>query len=50
MSDSTAAPLGLRDEFPVPTLDQWHDECVRLLRGASAPSAASDSPPMLVTA
>lgn len=35
MSDSTAAPLGLRDEFPVPTLDQWHDECVRLLRGAS---------------
>jgi methylmalonyl-CoA mutase len=35
MSDPTPASLGLRDDFPVPSLDQWHDECVRLLRGAS---------------
>jgi methylmalonyl-CoA mutase len=27
-------PLGLREDFPVPTLDQWHEECVRLLKGA----------------
>lgn len=25
--------LGLREDFPVPTLDQWHEECVRLLKG-----------------
>ncbi len=25
--------LGLRDDFPVPTLDEWQAECVKLLKG-----------------
>jgi len=37
MSDATkdqgTTPLELRDSFPVPTLDEWHEECVRLLKG-----------------
>jgi methylmalonyl-CoA mutase len=32
-SPSTPASLGLREDFPIPTLDQWHQECVRLLKG-----------------
>lgn len=31
--DEAAAPLGLRDAFPTPSLEQWHAECVRLLKG-----------------
>lgn len=37
MSDRTnerpRGSLGLRDDFPAPTLEQWHQECVRLLKG-----------------
>lgn len=25
--------LGLREDFPPPTLEQWHQECLRLLKG-----------------
>ncbi len=35
MTDPGNAPLGLRDQFPAPTLQQWQEECVRLLKGAS---------------
>ncbi|MEZ4386704.1 MAG: acyl-CoA mutase large subunit family protein [Candidatus Krumholzibacteriia bacterium] len=28
------ASLGLREDFPVPTLDHWYQECIKLLKGA----------------
>lgn len=30
---SDVVSLGLRDDFPVPTLDEWQAECVKLLKG-----------------
>jgi len=32
-NQQAGSELGLREDFPVPTLDQWHEECVRLLKG-----------------
>lgn len=32
-NDQIGRTLDLREDFPVPTHDEWHQECVRLLKG-----------------